>query len=81
MYRALGCAHATTMFHLSRLRTRLAAEGGQGTVEYIGLVLLVVGIMVAVVAVKPDGKGIAEAVAGKLKSSIAEVGGSKPGGK
>jgi hypothetical protein len=79
MHRPLGCAHATTTFHLARLRRRLAAEGGQGTVEYIGLILLVVGIMAAVVAVQADGTGIAESVVKKLKGSIDEVGKAAPG--
>ncbi|MGH3100827.1 MAG: hypothetical protein ACRDPU_07535 [Thermoleophilia bacterium] len=68
-YELLGGTHA-------RLAGVLAAERGQGTVEYVGLVLLVAVILAGVV--KASGsfsdKGIADAVVKKLKAAIDGVG-------
>ena len=45
MYRAIGFAHATVHHKLQRAHRVLAArEEGQGTVEYIGLILWVVWV-------------------------------------
>ena len=68
-YELLGGAHA-------RLAGILAGERGQGTVEYVGLVLLVAVLIAGVV--KASGgfsdTGIADAVVKKLKAAIAGVG-------
>ena len=68
-YELLGGAHA-------RLLRILAGERGQGTVEYVGLVLLVAVLIAGVV--KASGgfsdTGIADAVVKKLKAAIAGVG-------
>jgi Flp pilus assembly pilin Flp len=68
-YELLGGAHA-------RLARMLSAERGQGTVEYVGLVLLVAVLIAGVV--KASGgfsdTGIAEAVVKKLKGAIDGVG-------
>jgi hypothetical protein len=68
-YRAMGWLHA----RVARVWTR---ERGQGTVEYVGLILLVAVILAGVV--KASGsfsdKGIADAVAKKLKAAIDGVG-------
>jgi hypothetical protein len=80
MYRALGCAHATVQYELKKAhRALVAGEAGQGTVEYIGLILLIAGIMAAVVAAKADngGKDIGKIVVDQLKKSIDGVGGGK----
>jgi len=49
MYRTMGFAHATIARRLEELQERLRLEErGQGTVEYIGLVLLM-GLVMAFV--------------------------------
>ena len=65
MYELMGRAHAA-----------LARERGQGTVEYVGLVLLLAVLLAGVVAASKSFKdtGIAEAVVKKLKAAIDSVG-------
>jgi hypothetical protein len=80
MYRAIGFAHASIHHQLQRAhRTRAAREDGQGTVEYIGLILLLAGVMVAVVKAGHD-SSIAATVVKKVQDSIDGVG-QAPGGK
>ncbi|HEU4977484.1 MAG TPA: hypothetical protein VFT42_01170 [Solirubrobacteraceae bacterium] len=57
---------------LLRLRSRLGECAGQGTVEYVALMLLVAGILGAVVVAGHglDGKAIASTVSGKIKDAI-----------
>jgi hypothetical protein len=76
MHRAIGCAHATIHHHLCRThRALIARDDGQGTVEYIGLILLIAGIMAAVVALKTrSGTDLGTTIVGKLKDSIDGVG-------
>ena len=83
MYRALGFAHATTHHHLHRAhRSLIAPEDGQGTVEYIGLILLIAGIMAAIVALKTkSGTDLGATIVGKLKDSIDGVGDPPAKGK
>jgi hypothetical protein len=69
-YRVMGRAHAA----LSSLRTR---QAGQGTVEYVGLILLVAVVLAGVVAATRkssigDG-GIARTIVTKLKAAIDSV--------
>lgn len=80
-YRTMGWIHA----NVARLwqeqtvdRTaRLRSQSGQGTVEYVGLMLLLAALLTAVVAVatgmKTDG-GIAKGIIAKLKETIESVG-------
>jgi hypothetical protein len=76
MYRALGFAHATTHHELHKVhRALIARDDGQGTVEYIGLILLIAGIMAAIVALKTkSGTDLGATIVGKLKDSIDGVG-------
>jgi hypothetical protein len=71
-YRIMGRAHAKAAW----LRTRLAGSSGQGTVEYVALILLVAGLFGAVVlaAGGVKGDGIAKAVSEKVKATIDGVG-------
>jgi hypothetical protein len=73
MYEWQGRAHAELA---GRIRRALAGEGGQGTVEYVGLILLVAVILAGVVKASGGLKDstIAEAVIKKLKGAIDEVG-------
>jgi cephalosporin-C deacetylase-like acetyl esterase len=68
-YRTMGWLHANVARLLSDTR-------GQGTVEYVGLMLLLATVLTSVVAVAGGlkGGGIAEAIVGKLKETIGSVG-------
>jgi Flp pilus assembly protein TadG len=68
-YRTMGRIHA----RLARLRHD---EAGQGTVEYVGLMLMLAALLGGVVAAAGliDGNGLAKAIAGKLKDTIENVG-------
>jgi hypothetical protein len=62
---------------LGRVRT-LVAQAGQGTVEYVALILLVALVMAGVVAAmngyKTDqGKNLGDAVIGKIKDAVDKV--------
>jgi chromate transport protein ChrA len=65
MYELMGRAHAA-----------LSRERGQGTVEYVGLVLPLAVLLAGVVTASKSFKdtGIAEAVVKKLKAAIDSVG-------
>jgi hypothetical protein len=60
-------------------RARRGAERGQGTVEYVALILLVAGLMAGVIVAGKGlkGDGIANAVVTKLKQTIENVGSGK----
>lgn len=74
IYEAMGRMHAAVL-QLAR------REEGQGTVEYVGLVLLLAGVLGAVVVASKqagaDGS-IAKAVVTKLKAAIDGVGAAVP---
>jgi len=67
MYELMGRAHAW-----------LAQERGQGTVEYVGLILLLAGVMAGVVLASHTFKAdITTTIVDKLKSAIGQVGEAK----
>ena len=71
-YRTMGRIHA----YIARIASGQSGQSGQGTVEYVGLMLLLVGLFIGVVAAAgrlPDG-GVAKAIAAKLKETIESVG-------
>jgi hypothetical protein len=74
-YRVMGRAHAAALV-ASR---RLGGGSGQGTVEYVALILLVAGLFATVVlaAGGVKGKGIADAVTEKIRSTIEGVAAKK----
>jgi hypothetical protein len=74
-YRIMGRAHAAGLW----VRGRLEGEAGQGTVEYVALILLVAGLFATVVlaAGGVKGKGIADAVTEKIRTTIEGVAAKK----
>ena len=72
-YRMMGRGHAA----LTVLGERLRRQNGQGTVEYVALILLVAAVMAAVVVAssnKGQGDTIAKKVTDTITSSIDSVG-------
>lgn len=77
-YRRLGYLHASISHRASRGQARLRREEGQGTVEYVGLILLVSLLMVGmVIAMKSfngrQGLELAEVIVEKIKDSVEKV--------
>ena len=74
---------------MGRVHAALAAgrgQRGQGTVEYVGLILLIAVVLAGVVQAAQgfsDDKGIATTIGEKLKGAIDQVGGepAAKGGK
>jgi len=69
-YELMGRIHARWL--------ALGRERGQGTVEYVGLILLIAVVMAGVIKASggfSDDKTIASAVIKKLKGAIESVGG------
>jgi len=65
MYELMGRAHAW-----------IARERGQGTVEYVGLIMLIAAILAVVLTAGGVKSGeVATAVVDKLKKAIDKVGG------
>jgi hypothetical protein len=69
----------TTSIHLARAaRDRFGSNSGQGTVEYVGLILLVSLLMVGMVAAMKgfsgeSGLDIAEVIVAKIKSAVQAI--------
>ena len=69
MYELFGRVHAALV--------TMRAERGQGTVEYVGLILLIAVVLAGVVKAAhgfSDDKGIATTIVSKLKEAIGDVG-------
>jgi hypothetical protein len=63
---------------VTRAARRVASQVGQGTVEYVALILLVALVMAGVVAAmkgyKTDGgKDLGDAIIGKIKDAVTKV--------
>ena len=74
MYRSMGLLHARLLAALSALRR----SAGQGTVEYVALILLVALVMAGVVAAMKgfrtdEGKELGEVILGKIKEAVRKV--------
>ncbi|HEU0019675.1 MAG TPA: hypothetical protein VFQ14_05225 [Thermoleophilaceae bacterium] len=74
MYRLFGLAHATLIAGSARLRR----QAGQGTVEYVALILLVALIMAGVVAAMKnfktdEGQELGDVILGKIKDAVRKV--------
>ena len=63
---------------MKSLQGRFRAEGGQGTVEYVGLILLVALLMVGMVAAMKGFQGaqgleLAETIVDKIRAAVNKV--------
>jgi hypothetical protein len=74
MYRLIGLAH----LQLLRGGAALRDARGQGTVEYVALILLVALVMAGVVAAMKgfrtgEGKELGDVIIGKIKEAVKKV--------
>ena len=74
MYRAFGYAHAALSSALRRVRD----AHGQGTVEYVALILLVALVMAGVVAAMngfktDEGQALGDVILSKIKQAVRKV--------
>ena len=74
MYRLMGYVHA----RFAGARERLQGAAGQGTVEYVALILLVALVMAGVIAAmkgfKTDqGQELGDVILGKIKEAVRKV--------
>lgn len=75
-YRAMGYTHAAV--HNRSLGGGFRGESGQGTVEYVGLILLVSLLMVGMVAAMKgfsgrQGTELAELIVDKIQSAVDKI--------
>jgi hypothetical protein len=71
MYRTMGCIH-------SRAAQAVQRERGQGTVEYVALILLVALVMAGVVTAMKgfktdEGQELGDVILGKIKDAVKKV--------
>jgi len=74
MYRLMATAHLSALGAAARLRR----QAGQGTVEYVALILLVALVMAGVVAAMKgfrtdEGKELGDAILAKIKDAVRKV--------
>ena len=74
MYRLFGRTHAA----LITVQARLGRQLGQGTVEYVALILLVALVMAGVVAAMKgfktdEGQELGDVILGKIKDAVRKV--------
>jgi hypothetical protein len=77
LYRVIGYLHARASWRVREIQ-RLAGETGQGTVEYVGLILLVSLLMVGMVAAMKgfngkQGTELADVIVNKIKEAVDKV--------
>lgn len=77
-YGLMGYMHGGFSYYGRSMRRRLAGEQGQGTVEYVGLILLVSLLMVGMVAAMrgfngKQGLELAEVIVEKIKDAVEKV--------
>jgi hypothetical protein len=78
MHRLIGRAHAAVHLRVRAIRALLEGERAQGTVEYVGLILLVSLLMVGMVAAMKgfngkQGTELAEVIVAKIKSAVQAI--------
>lgn len=77
IYALMGYLHAVVSRRVREIH-RLAGETGQGTVEYVGLILLVSLLMVGMVAAMKgfngkQGMELADVIVNKIKEAVDKV--------
>jgi len=75
LYRLAAYVHAFFARRARRIVAALEGEGGQGTVEYVGLILLVSLLMVGMVAAMKgfngkQGTELADMIVNKIKQAV-----------
>jgi hypothetical protein len=78
IYALMGYAHAAIVRRLGTIRALAFGERGQGTVEYVGLILLVSLLMVGMVAAMKgfngkQGTQLANVIVDKIKEAVDKV--------
>jgi Flp pilus assembly pilin Flp len=78
VYALMGYAHAAVSRRLRMIRSLVEGERGQGTVEYVGLILLVSLLMVGMVAAMKgfngkQGTELAGVIVDKIKEAVDKV--------
>jgi hypothetical protein len=78
IYAAMGYLHAAVAGRVRRIQGLAAGEAGQGTVEYVGLILLVSLLMVGMVAAMKgfngkQGTELADVIVNKIKEAVDKV--------
>ena len=78
IYMLMGFAHAAIERRLRAIRSLVGSESGQGTVEYVGLILLVSLLMVGMVAAMKgfngkQGTELADVIVDKIKQAVDKV--------
>ena len=78
IYTLMGFAHAAIERRVRAIRVLVGKEQGQGTVEYVGLILLVSLLMVGMVAAMKgysgkQGTELADVIVNKIKEAVDKV--------
>jgi Flp pilus assembly pilin Flp len=78
IYALMGYLHAAAGQRLRAIRNLAEGERGQGTVEYVGLILLVSLLMVGMVAAMKgfngkQGTELADVIVNKIKEAVDKV--------
>jgi uncharacterized protein (UPF0333 family) len=78
IYMAMGFLHAAIERRVRRIQMLVSSERGQGTVEYVGLILLVSLLMVGMVAAMKgfngkQGTELADVIVNKIKEAVDKV--------
>ena len=78
IYALMGYAHSAVVRRVQLIRALAGGERGQGTVEYVGLILLVSLLMVGMVAAMKgfngkQGTELADVIVNKIKQAVDKV--------
>jgi hypothetical protein len=75
LYSLIGYLHAAVLERFRAIRALAGGQRGQGTVEYVGLILLVSLLMVGMVAAMKgfngrEGTELADVIVNKIKQAV-----------